>query len=162
MRTSATPHCTILCSTGISPGSSRERRRNGVLLFRHRLSMAWLSPRCPPLSMYFDSYRSAWLPANLLQAQRDFFGAHTYERIDKPGVFHTDWTASEQEQPEKPTEPKNAQRAASCRRVRCPVQSVRGYRCRSPLLILRSGTLMIRLLKRSFIQPASRPLAESI
>lgn len=40
---------------------------------------------------YFDSYRSARLPANLLQAQRDFFGAHTYERIDKPGVFHTEW-----------------------------------------------------------------------
>jgi 6-phosphogluconate dehydrogenase len=38
---------------------------------------------------YFDSYRSARLPANLLQAQRDFFGAHTYERIDKPGIFHT-------------------------------------------------------------------------
>jgi len=40
---------------------------------------------------YFDSYRSARLSANLLQAQRDFFGAHTYERIDKPGVFHTEW-----------------------------------------------------------------------
>jgi 6-phosphogluconate dehydrogenase len=40
---------------------------------------------------YFDSYRSARLPANLLQAQRDYFGAHTYERIDKPGIFHTDW-----------------------------------------------------------------------
>jgi len=40
---------------------------------------------------YFDSYRSARLPANLLQAQRDFFGAHTYERVDKPGIFHTDW-----------------------------------------------------------------------
>src|ERR1041384_1194443 len=40
---------------------------------------------------YFDSYRSARLPANLLQAQRDFFGAHTYERVDKPGVFHTEW-----------------------------------------------------------------------
>jgi len=38
---------------------------------------------------YFDSYRSARLPSNLLQAQRDFFGAHTYERVDKPGVFHT-------------------------------------------------------------------------
>jgi 6-phosphogluconate dehydrogenase len=31
------------------------------------------------------------LPANLLQAQRDYFGAHTYERTDKPGVFHSDW-----------------------------------------------------------------------
>jgi 6-phosphogluconate dehydrogenase len=40
---------------------------------------------------YFDSYRSEVLPANLLQAQRDFFGAHTYRRIDKPGVFHTQW-----------------------------------------------------------------------
>jgi 6-phosphogluconate dehydrogenase len=41
---------------------------------------------------YFDGYRSAWLPANLLQAQRDFFGAHTYERADAPGVFHTEWS----------------------------------------------------------------------
>ncbi len=40
---------------------------------------------------YFDSYRQANLPANLLQAQRDFFGAHTYERVDKPGTFHTEW-----------------------------------------------------------------------
>ncbi len=40
---------------------------------------------------YFDSYRSARLPANLLQAQRDFFGAHTYQRVDKPGTFHTEW-----------------------------------------------------------------------
>jgi 6-phosphogluconate dehydrogenase len=55
---------------------------------------------------YFDSYRSAWLPANLLQAQRDFFGAHTYERIDKPGVFHTEWIESDQKPVEKPTEPK--------------------------------------------------------
>ncbi len=42
---------------------------------------------------YYDSYRSARLPANLLQAQRDYFGAHTYERVDKPRgeFFHTDW-----------------------------------------------------------------------
>src|SRR5665213_1315596 len=40
---------------------------------------------------YLDSYRSAWLPANLIQAQRDYFGAHTYERIDNKGVFHTAW-----------------------------------------------------------------------
>ncbi|MCW0329436.1 NADP-dependent phosphogluconate dehydrogenase [Pantoea ananatis] len=40
---------------------------------------------------YYDSYRSAVLPANLIQAQRDFFGAHTYKRIDKEGVFHTEW-----------------------------------------------------------------------
>jgi 6-phosphogluconate dehydrogenase len=42
---------------------------------------------------YFDSYRSAWLPANLTQAQRDYFGSHTYERIDAKGAFHTVWEA---------------------------------------------------------------------
>jgi 6-phosphogluconate dehydrogenase len=41
---------------------------------------------------YYDSYRSARLPANLTQAQRDFFGAHTYRRVDRDGVFHTSWT----------------------------------------------------------------------
>jgi 6-phosphogluconate dehydrogenase len=43
---------------------------------------------------WFDSYRSAWLPASLLQAQRDYFGAHTYQRVDKPEgeYFHTNWT----------------------------------------------------------------------
>ena len=51
---------------------------------------------CPGMSTaltYYDSYRSACLPANLLQAQRDYFGAHTYKRVDKPGEgpFHTDW-----------------------------------------------------------------------
>ncbi|MBX8358254.1 NADP-dependent phosphogluconate dehydrogenase, partial [Staphylococcus aureus] len=40
---------------------------------------------------YYDSYRAADLPANLIQAQRDYFGAHTYERKDKEGVFHTQW-----------------------------------------------------------------------
>ncbi len=40
---------------------------------------------------YLDSYRSFWLPANLIQAQRDYFGAHTYERIDSKGTFHTEW-----------------------------------------------------------------------
>ena len=45
---------------------------------------------------YFDSYRTANLPQNLTQAQRDFFGAHTYERLDKPeqGAIHTDWEAA--------------------------------------------------------------------
>jgi 6-phosphogluconate dehydrogenase len=45
---------------------------------------------------YYDGYRSAVLPANLLQAQRDYFGAHTYERLDKPAgeYFHTNWTGT--------------------------------------------------------------------
>lgn len=40
---------------------------------------------------YFDAYKSASLPTNLVQAQRDYFGAHTYQRNDQPGTFHTEW-----------------------------------------------------------------------
>jgi 6-phosphogluconate dehydrogenase len=40
---------------------------------------------------YMDGFRSPWLPANLIQAQRDYFGAHSYERVDSAGVFHTEW-----------------------------------------------------------------------
>jgi 6-phosphogluconate dehydrogenase len=52
------------------------------------------SPALSSALAYFDGYRSERLPANLLQAQRDYFGAHTYERIDKPRgeFFHTNWT----------------------------------------------------------------------
>ncbi len=49
---------------------------------------------------YYDGYRSERLPHNLLQAQRDYFGAHTYERLDKEGVFHTDWLG-ERRQPQE-------------------------------------------------------------
>jgi 6-phosphogluconate dehydrogenase len=52
---------------------------------------------CPALSSslaYYDSYRRARSPANLTQAQRDFFGAHTYNRTDRKGVFHTLWSAA--------------------------------------------------------------------
>lgn len=47
---------------------------------------------------YYDSYRSAVLPANLIQAQRDLFGAHTYNRVDKPGTFHFLWNEGKEEQ----------------------------------------------------------------
>ncbi|NNE75619.1 MAG: NADP-dependent phosphogluconate dehydrogenase, partial [Pricia sp.] len=40
---------------------------------------------------YFDAYTSTRLPLNLIQAQRDYFGSHTYERLDREGIFHTDW-----------------------------------------------------------------------
>ncbi|HEV8186026.1 MAG TPA: NADP-dependent phosphogluconate dehydrogenase [Chthoniobacterales bacterium] len=60
---------------------------------------------------YFDSYRQERLPSNLLQAQRDFFGAHTYERVDKPGVFHTEWLESGEQPTEKKAEPKPDARA---------------------------------------------------
>jgi len=43
---------------------------------------------------YLDAYRAEWLPSNLIQAQRDYFGAHTYQRLDEEGIFHTDWLAN--------------------------------------------------------------------
>jgi 6-phosphogluconate dehydrogenase len=43
---------------------------------------------------YFDALRSQRMPSNLIQAQRDYFGAHTYERIDTTGVFHSQWNAN--------------------------------------------------------------------
>jgi 6-phosphogluconate dehydrogenase len=71
------------------------------VLSRHRAwrhvvktSVEWGIP-IPGMSAslaYFDSYRSLRLPANLIQAQRDYFGAHTYRRVDREGIFHTKWT----------------------------------------------------------------------
>ena len=52
---------------------------------------------CPAMSAsldYYDAYHTEFLPANLIQAQRDYFGAHTYQRIDRDGVFHTRWEES--------------------------------------------------------------------
>ena len=46
---------------------------------------------------YYDGYRCERLPANLLQAQRDYFGAHTYRRTDQDGVYHTDWIRERKE-----------------------------------------------------------------
>jgi 6-phosphogluconate dehydrogenase len=46
---------------------------------------------------YYDGVRAERLPANLIQAQRDFFGAHTYRRVDRPGTFHTEWTGDRTE-----------------------------------------------------------------
>jgi 6-phosphogluconate dehydrogenase len=54
-------------------------------------------PACMSALAYYDGYRTAVLPANLLQAQRDYFGAHTYQRVDQPGTFHTEWTARDED-----------------------------------------------------------------
>ena len=54
---------------------------------RHGLSV----PAFSSALAYFDGYRAESLPANLLQAQRDYFGAHTFERVDKEGIFHYKW-----------------------------------------------------------------------
>ena len=50
------------------------------------------APGMMSILSYFDSLRSSWLPANLIQAQRDFFGSHQYQRIDEKGTFHTEWS----------------------------------------------------------------------
>ena len=69
--------------------------RDSLPAWRHVVQTAvGLGIPAPAFSIslaYYDSYRSARLPANLIQAQRDFFGAHTYERVDKPGTFHSQW-----------------------------------------------------------------------
>jgi 6-phosphogluconate dehydrogenase len=51
---------------------------------------------------YFDSYSCKQLPTNLLQAQRDYFGAHTYQRVDREGIFHTEWQPLPEHEKEKP------------------------------------------------------------
>ena len=69
-------------------------QRHPNLRFAVRLAAGWGIP-VPAMGAslaYYDAYRSARLPANLIQAQRDYFGAHTYRRIDMEGVFHTQWT----------------------------------------------------------------------
>jgi 6-phosphogluconate dehydrogenase len=67
---------------------------------REVVAMAALSGVAVPAFMsalsYYDAYRTERLPANLLQAQRDYFGAHTYQRLDKPGKFHTQWPKGKQ------------------------------------------------------------------
>ncbi|MBD2740870.1 NADP-dependent phosphogluconate dehydrogenase [Coleofasciculus sp. FACHB-1120] len=67
---------------------------------------------------YFDSYRRDRLPQNLTQAQRDYFGAHTYERVDKAGFFHTEWTRIDEETIQTSTpEPLQAQDPADTLRT---------------------------------------------
>ena len=62
--------------------------------WRRRVEAGIPVPAFTTALAYYDGYRSERLPANLLQAQRDYFGAHTYERVDQPRgkFFHTNWT----------------------------------------------------------------------
>ena len=69
--------------------------RSGVASSSARISSAFRRAVARSSALaFFDGYRTERLPANLLQAQRDYFGAHTYERTDKPRgeFFHTNWT----------------------------------------------------------------------
>jgi 6-phosphogluconate dehydrogenase len=81
----------------IDPGFKKEiaERQDG---WRSTVALA-VAAGVPLMTMggslgYYDSIRRERLPANLTQAQRDYFGAHTYERLDKPGTFHTEWFAT--------------------------------------------------------------------
>jgi 6-phosphogluconate dehydrogenase len=83
-----------------------EQLQNGQHHWRSVVGIAAQGGIAVPAMMstlaYYDSYRADRLPANLIQAQRDYFGAHTYERIDQPrgATFHLDWP-----NPERPQQP---------------------------------------------------------
>jgi 6-phosphogluconate dehydrogenase len=66
----------------------RQNMRNVII---HAVHMGYPVMGMMASLSYFDAYHSEHLPANLIQAQRDYFGAHTYQRIDEPGTFHTEW-----------------------------------------------------------------------
>ncbi len=70
-----------------------ERRGSLARAVRAGISSGVAVPGLMAALSYLDSYRSKWHPTNLIQAQRDYFGAHTYRRIDEDGIFHTDWLA---------------------------------------------------------------------
>lgn len=68
--------------------AKKQNMRNVII---HAIHMGYPVAGHMAALSYFDAYRSERLPTNLIQAQRDYFGAHTYQRIDEPGVFHTEW-----------------------------------------------------------------------
>jgi 6-phosphogluconate dehydrogenase len=68
--------------------AKRQNMRNVII---HAIHMGYPVGGLMAALSYFDAYRSERMPTNLIQAQRDYFGAHTYQRIDEPGTFHTEW-----------------------------------------------------------------------
>jgi 6-phosphogluconate dehydrogenase len=69
-----------------------ERDAHWRMALEQATALGIATPAMSSALAYYDAYRSERLPANLIQAQRDFFGAHTYQRIDKEGTFHTEWS----------------------------------------------------------------------
>jgi 6-phosphogluconate dehydrogenase len=68
--------------------SKRQNLRNVII---HAVHLGYPVAGLMSALSYFDAYRSERMPTNLIQAQRDYFGAHTYQRVDVPGIFHTEW-----------------------------------------------------------------------
>ena len=77
--------------------------RDGVASWRRVVAQAAAvgipTPAFSSSLAYFDGLRKERLPAALIQGLRDYFGAHTYRRVDRDGVFHTDWSGDRQEHP---------------------------------------------------------------
>ena len=88
-----------------TPTSPTRSRRRGRVAARRRDRGAVRRSRARVLlgARYYDSLASERLPAALIQGQRDFFGAHTYKRVDKDGIFHTLWSGDRSEIPTTPS-----------------------------------------------------------
>ncbi len=80
----------LLLADSLQPDLNRYENDTRFIL-THALKAGIPVPSLMVSLEYFDAYRSERLPDNLIQAQRDYFGSHTYERVDEDGVFHTDW-----------------------------------------------------------------------
>jgi 6-phosphogluconate dehydrogenase len=88
------PDLTNLLLDGFFSSALNKYQANWRKALVHAIESGVPTPAFSTALAFYDGYRTARLPANLLQAQRDFFGAHTYERVDKPRgeFFHTNWT----------------------------------------------------------------------
>jgi 6-phosphogluconate dehydrogenase len=88
------PDLTNLLLDGFFSGALNKYQASWRKAIIHAIEVGVPTPAFSTALAFYDGYRTERLPANLLQAQRDFFGAHTYERVDKPRgeFFHTNWT----------------------------------------------------------------------
>ena len=92
----------------LAPGIAKlmkERHTDARQVVRLGVEQGIPVPALASALTYFDAYRTARLPSNLTQAQRDYFGAHTYERIDQEGTFHTEWEDDPEVQDKRSEEP---------------------------------------------------------
>jgi 6-phosphogluconate dehydrogenase len=72
-------------------GILQAKKHNIISVIMHATQTGYPVAALMTSLCYLEAYRSEFLPTNLIQAQRDYFGAHTYQRVDMPGVFHTEW-----------------------------------------------------------------------
>jgi 6-phosphogluconate dehydrogenase len=72
-------------------GILQAKKQNMVTVIMHATQTGYPIAALMTSFCYLEAYRSEFLPTNLIQAQRDYFGAHTYQRVDMPGIFHTEW-----------------------------------------------------------------------